>query len=101
MSRASSCKTNSCYIKFHDALKVKSPCGGRSTHLLLNHDDKRKLIFIICDGNIIGSGEPPRIVLDILGVDPALDSELLLFKSFGDALRTLDYTQAYTSSRGM
>lgn len=44
----------------------------------LNHDDKHKLIFIICDGNIIGSGNDrttPRIVLDILGVDPALDPE--------------------------
>ncbi|KJA13420.1 glycosyltransferase family 2 protein [Hypholoma sublateritium FD-334 SS-4] len=37
------------------------------------HDDKRKLLFIICDGNIIGSGNDrttPRIVLGILGGRP-------------------------------
>ena len=41
----------------------------------LDYDDKRKLLFIICDGNIISSGDDrttPRIVLDILGVDPKL-----------------------------
>ena len=37
----------------------------------LRYDDKRKLIFIVADGMIIGSGNDrptPRIVLDILGV---------------------------------
>lgn len=39
----------------------------------LRYDDKRKLLFIIADGMIVGSGNDrstPRIVLDILGVDP-------------------------------
>ncbi|KAJ1663804.1 hypothetical protein IW140_004490 [Coemansia sp. RSA 1813] len=42
----------------------------------LEYVDKNKLIFIICDGNIVGSGNEkstPRIVLDILGVDPEYD----------------------------
>ncbi|KAJ2523576.1 hypothetical protein GGI11_001416 [Coemansia sp. RSA 2049] len=42
----------------------------------LSYDDKHKLIFIVCDGNIVGSGNDrstPRIVLDILGVDPEYD----------------------------
>ncbi|KAJ2620318.1 hypothetical protein GGI25_004943, partial [Coemansia spiralis] len=42
----------------------------------LDYDDKHKLIFIVCDGNIVGSGNDrstPRIVLDILGVDPEYD----------------------------
>ncbi|PVU87283.1 hypothetical protein BB559_006124 [Furculomyces boomerangus] len=42
----------------------------------LEYSDKRRLIFIICDGNIVGSGNDkptPRIVLDILGVDPDYD----------------------------
>ncbi|KAJ1893175.1 hypothetical protein LPJ66_005912, partial [Kickxella alabastrina] len=42
----------------------------------LEYDDKHKLIFVICDGNIVGSGNEkstPRIVLDILGVDPEYD----------------------------
>ena len=44
----------------------------------LDYNDKRKLIFIFCDGNIIGSGNDrttPRIVLDILGIDPQLDPD--------------------------
>ncbi|KAJ2744080.1 hypothetical protein GGI20_003251 [Coemansia sp. BCRC 34301] len=39
----------------------------------LEYQDKHKLVFVICDGNIVGSGNDkstPRIVLDILGVDP-------------------------------
>ncbi|KAJ2162957.1 hypothetical protein GGF46_000143 [Coemansia sp. RSA 552] len=42
----------------------------------LEYDDKHKLLFLICDGNIIGSGNDrptPRIVLDLLGVDPEYD----------------------------
>ncbi|KAJ1728099.1 hypothetical protein LPJ72_005626, partial [Coemansia sp. Benny D160-2] len=42
----------------------------------LEYADKNKLVFIICDGNIVGSGNEkstPRIVLDILGVDPEYD----------------------------
>ncbi|KAJ2302821.1 hypothetical protein IWW55_003239 [Coemansia sp. RSA 2706] len=42
----------------------------------LDYVDKHKLLFIICDGNIVGSGNEkstPRIVLDTLGVDPDYD----------------------------
>ncbi|KAH9947205.1 chitin synthase [Amylocystis lapponica] len=65
----------------------------------LNYDDKRKLIFIICDGNIIGTGNDrttPRIVLDILGVDPKLDPEPLLFKSVGEGSKALNYGKVYS-----
>ncbi|KAF8887281.1 chitin synthase-domain-containing protein [Gymnopilus junonius] len=73
-----------CYTEGEDSLR-------RTIDSLaaLNYDDKRKLIFIICDGNIIGSGNDrttPRIVLDILGVDPKLDPEPLLFKSIYSGL---------------
>ncbi|KAF5373988.1 hypothetical protein D9615_009892 [Tricholomella constricta] len=72
----------SCYMEGEDSLR-------RTIDSLaaLNYDDKRKLIFIICDGNIIGSGNDrttPRIVLDILGIDLKLDPEPLLFKSVGE-----------------
>ena len=56
----------------------------------LKYDDKRKLLFIICDGNIVGSGNDrptPRIVLDILGADPNLDPEPLSFLSLGDGAK--------------
>ncbi|KAJ3528406.1 hypothetical protein NM688_g8003 [Phlebia brevispora] len=65
----------------------------------LNYDDKRKLIFLICDGNIIGTGNDrttPRIVLDVLGVDPKLDPEPLLFKSIGEGSRQLNYGKVYS-----
>ncbi|KAI0940344.1 hypothetical protein AcV5_001478 [Taiwanofungus camphoratus] len=65
----------------------------------LHYDDKRKLLFIICDGNIIGTGNDrttPRIVLDILGVDPKLDPEPLLFKSIGEGSKALNYGKIYS-----
>ncbi|KAI0650874.1 chitin synthase [Trametes meyenii] len=65
----------------------------------LNYDDKRKLIFIICDGNIIGTGNDrttPRIVLDILGVDPKLDPEPLLYKAIGEGSKQLNYGKVYS-----
>ncbi|KAL5521446.1 hypothetical protein ACEPAG_9373 [Sanghuangporus baumii] len=65
----------------------------------LKCDDKRKLIFVICDGNIIGSGNDrptPRIVLDLLGVDRKLDPEPLLFKSIGEGSKQLNYGKVYS-----
>ncbi|GJJ06868.1 hypothetical protein Clacol_001064 [Clathrus columnatus] len=65
----------------------------------LKYDDKRKLLFIICDGNIIGSGNDrptPRIVLDILGVDPKLDPEPLIFKSVGEGSKQINYGKVYS-----
>lgn len=83
-----------CYTEGEDSLR-------RTIDSLaaLNYDDKRKLIFIICDGNIIGSGNDrttPRIVLDILGVDPKLDPEPLLFKSIGEGSRAINYAKVYS-----
>ncbi|KAF8642787.1 hypothetical protein AX16_009420 [Volvariella volvacea WC 439] len=83
-----------CYTEGEDSLR-------RTIDSLaaLNYDDKRKLIFIICDGNIIGSGNDrttPRIVLDILGVDPKVDPEPLLFKSVGEGSKALNYGKIYS-----
>ncbi|KAF9443985.1 glycosyltransferase family 2 protein [Macrolepiota fuliginosa MF-IS2] len=83
-----------CYTEGEDSLR-------RTIDSLaaLNYDDKRKLIFIICDGNIIGSGNDrttPRIVLDILGIDPKLDPEPLMFKSVGEGSRAINYGKIYS-----
>lgn len=83
-----------CYTEGEDSLR-------RTIDSLsaLHYDDKRKLLFIICDGMIIGSGnELPtsRIVLDILGVDPKLDPEPLLFKSIGEGSRAINYGKVYS-----
>ncbi|KAI8323723.1 hypothetical protein GQ54DRAFT_309824, partial [Martensiomyces pterosporus] len=57
-----------CYTEDDDSLsKTINSLAG------LEYQDNHKLMFIICDGNIVGSGNDrstPRIVLDILGVDP-------------------------------
>lgn len=83
-----------CYTEGEDSLR-------RTIDSLsaLHYDDKRKLLFIICDGLIIGSGnEKPtsRIVLDILGVDPKLDPEPVLFKSVGEGSRAINYGKVYS-----
>jgi chitin synthase len=83
-----------CYTEGEDSLR-------RTIDSLaaLKYDDKRKLLFIICDGNIIGSGNDrttPRIVLDILGIDPKLDPEPLLFKSVGEGSKALNYGKVYS-----
>ena len=77
-----------CYTEGEDSLR-------RTIDSLasLLYDDKRKSLFIICDG-IIGSGNDrmtPRIVLDILGVNPRLDPESLLFKSIGEGSEQPNY----------
>ncbi|KAA1474601.1 glycosyltransferase family 2 protein [Dentipellis sp. KUC8613] len=56
----------------------------------LKYDDKRKLIVVICDGMIVGSGNDkptPRIALDILGADPNADPEPLSFLSLGEGAK--------------
>ncbi|KAF8438194.1 hypothetical protein L210DRAFT_3647176 [Boletus edulis BED1] len=61
----------------------------------LKYDDKRKLILVVCDGNIVGSGNDhptPRIVLDILGVDANLDPEPLSFVSLGEVPANTRFT---------
>ncbi len=54
------------------------------------YDDKRKLLFIICDGMVVGSGNDqptPRIVLDVLGANPNVDAEPLSFLSLGEGTK--------------
>ncbi|WWC67367.1 uncharacterized protein I206_101275 [Kwoniella pini CBS 10737] len=83
-----------CYTEGEESLKKTI-----DSLAALKYDDKRKLIFIICDGNIIGSGNnrpTPRIVLDLLGVDPKLDPEPLLFKSIGEGSKQLNYGKVYS-----
>lgn len=65
----------------------------------LRYDDKRKLLFIVADGNIIGSGNDRatwRIVLDILGVDPSIDPPKLSFQSLGEGNRQHNMGKVYT-----
>ncbi|EGO00358.1 glycosyltransferase family 2 protein [Serpula lacrymans var. lacrymans S7.3] len=103
------CKCHFCFPELLDKFVLcQVPCYTEGEDSLrrtidslaaLDYDDKRKLIFIICDGNIIGSGNErptPRIVLDILGVDPSHDPEPLMFRSIGDGAQKLNYGKVYS-----
>ncbi|KAI8376017.1 chitin synthase-domain-containing protein [Radiomyces spectabilis] len=66
---------------------------------VLRYDDKRKLLFLVCDGMIVGSGNDrptPRIVLDILGVDANVDPEPLSFLSLGEGRRQHNMGKIYS-----
>jgi chitin synthase len=65
----------------------------------MKYDDKRKLLVVICDGMIVGSGNDrptPRIVLDILGADPNLDPEPLSFLSLGEGAKQHNMGKVYS-----
>ncbi|KAH9984858.1 glycosyltransferase family 2 protein [Russula vinacea] len=65
----------------------------------LKYDDKRKLLVVICDGMIVGSGNDkptPRIVLDILGADPNQDPEPLSFQSLGEGAKQHNMGKVYS-----
>ncbi|KAG0297870.1 hypothetical protein BGZ96_004521 [Linnemannia gamsii] len=83
-----------CYTEDEDSLRKTIDSIAS-----LRYDDKRKLLFIICDGMIIGSGNDlptPRIVLNILGHDPSLDPEPLAFKSIGDGSKQMNMGKIYS-----
>ncbi|GJJ76042.1 chitin synthase [Entomortierella parvispora] len=83
-----------CYTEDEDSLRKTI-----NSIASLRYDDKRKLIFIIADGMIIGSGNElptPRIVLNLLGADPSLDPEPLAFRSIGDGSKQLNMGKVYS-----
>ncbi|KAI9296380.1 hypothetical protein K502DRAFT_314454 [Neoconidiobolus thromboides FSU 785] len=66
---------------------------------VLKYDDKRKLLFIISDGMVIGGGNElptPRILLNLLGSDPSLDPEPLSFLSLGEGSKQHNMGKVYT-----
>lgn len=72
---------------------------GLDSLTALQYDNKRKLIFVICDGMIVGGGNDrptPKIVLDILGVDPKMDPPALPCKSLGQGSEQLNYGKVYS-----
>ncbi|KAL2811044.1 chitin synthase-domain-containing protein [Aspergillus granulosus] len=82
------------YTEGEDALRK-----GLDSLTALQYDNKRKLIFVICDGMIVGGGNDrptPKIVLDILGVDPKIDPPALPVKSIGQGSDQLNYGKVYS-----
>jgi chitin synthase len=65
----------------------------------MTYDDKHKLLFIVCDGMIMGAGNDrptPRIVLDILGVDSSVEPESFAYQALGDGMSQLNYAKVYS-----
>lgn len=65
----------------------------------MRYDDKRKLLLIICDGMIVGSGNDrptPRIVLDVLGANPNVDPEPLSYLSLGEGSKQHNMAKIYS-----
>ncbi|KAI8078790.1 chitin synthase-domain-containing protein [Halteromyces radiatus] len=83
-----------CYTEDEDSLRKTIDSIS-----VLKYDDKRKLLFIICDGMIVGGGNDrptPRIVLDILGVDPDVNPEALSFFSVGEGQKQHNMAKVYS-----
>lgn len=82
------------YTEGEDSLRK-----GLDSLTSLQYDNKRKLIFVVCDGMIVGGGNDrptPKIVLDVLGVDPKVDPPALPFKSIGQGNEQLNYGKVYS-----
>ncbi|GAA5973732.1 hypothetical protein JCM11641_005107 [Rhodosporidiobolus odoratus] len=83
-----------CYTEDEESLKKTI-----DSLAVLNYDDKRKLIFIICDGMIVGAGNDrptPRIVLDVLGVDQTIDPDPLMYKAVAEGSKQLNYGKVWS-----
>ena len=83
-----------CYTEGEESLRN---CIDSLTRL--KYDDKRKLLVVICDGMIVGSGNDkptPTIVLDLLGADPSIDPEPLSFHSIGEGAKQHNMAKVYS-----
>ncbi|KAJ2669113.1 hypothetical protein IWW42_004801 [Coemansia sp. RSA 1085] len=83
-----------CYTEGEDSLKQTIDSLAQ-----LKYDDKRKLLFIVCDGMIMGSGNDkptPRIVLDILGVGNDQEPEALSYIALGEGSKEHNMAKVYS-----
>lgn len=84
-----------CYTEGEDQLRK-----ALDSLTFLNYDDKKKLLFVICDGSVTGAGNQGiptyKIVLDILGSDPKIDPPAFAFKSVAEGMEQLNYGKVYS-----
>ncbi|KAI9298387.1 hypothetical protein K502DRAFT_362414 [Neoconidiobolus thromboides FSU 785] len=83
-----------CYTEGDDSIKKTL-----ESLALTDYDDKHKLLFVISDGMLIGSGNDkptPRIVCDVLGVDPEHDPEPFAFQSVAEGSKQLNYGKVFS-----
>lgn len=82
------------YTESEDALRL-----AVDSLTSLKYDNRRKLLFVICDGMIVGSGNDrptPRIVLDLFGVDDKVDPPALPYFSIGEGANQLNFGKVYS-----
>jgi chitin synthase len=66
---------------------------------VVDYPDEKKVLFIVSDGMIVGSGNSlptPRIVLNILGVDPNSDVPHFAYQAIGQGSKQLNHAQIYS-----
>ena len=64
-----------------------------------DYKDSRRLLFIVADGMVIGTGNDrptPRIVLDILGVDPEIEVPSLAYQALGEGNKQMNFAKVYS-----
>ncbi|OLY80580.1 Chitin synthase 8 [Smittium mucronatum] len=82
-----------CYTEGEESLKGTIDSIARMTY-----DDKRKLICIVCDGIVMGSGNDkptPNILFDILNISN-VDSEPLSYFALGENQKQHNMAQIYS-----
>jgi chitin synthase len=83
-----------CYTEGEDSMRTSIESWAR-----MRYDDSRKLLFIVCDGMICGAGNEmptPKIVLDILGVDPEYDPEPMSYEALGEGNKQHNMAKVYS-----
>ncbi|ORX43542.1 hypothetical protein DM01DRAFT_240945, partial [Hesseltinella vesiculosa] len=83
-----------CYTEGEDSLRKTI-----ESLAVMKYDDQRKLLFLVADGMIIGSGNDrstPRIVLDILGFNLENDPEPKDYVSLGEGWRQHNRAKVYS-----
>ncbi|RPD69765.1 hypothetical protein L226DRAFT_548053 [Lentinus tigrinus ALCF2SS1-7] len=83
-----------CYTEGYNSLKKTIDSLAQ-----MKYDDKPKLLFIICDGTVVGSGNDmltPRIILEVLGTNPNVDAEPLSFLLLGEGAKQHNMSKAFS-----
>jgi chitin synthase len=83
-----------CYTEGEESMRTSIESWAR-----MRYDDTRKLLFIVCDGMICGAGNElptPKIVLDILGVDPEYDPDPMSYEALGEGNKQHNMAKVYS-----
>ncbi|WFD31395.1 chitin synthase [Malassezia sp. CBS 17886] len=83
-----------CYTEGTDSIKKTVDSLAR-----LKYDDRRKLLVVVCDGNVVGAGNDaptPQLVLELLGADTHADVAPRSFVSLGEGAKQHNMARVYS-----